>query len=507
MNDQIHDKAILAGLLDSYWAMEPQILGRLSQVILRHAAGVKIDGAEIAAIVAARPDGGQTITEMQRRGRTAILPISGVLVKHSYLVNGDSQPRGTSTLDTRAKLDAAMADTTIERIVMLVDSPGGSVFGIADLADAIRKADAIKPIIAMIEDVGASAAYWLASQARAAYVNATAMAGSIGVYTILMDDSRWADQRGLRFDLIKAGQHKGIGAIGQQITQDDRNVVQDEIDAIYEQFINAVAGGRGMNTDAVRQLADGKIHIGQAAVDLGLADGVTTLDDLLAALEADQTTKGRMKSSGRPDGPAGRDAKKTPIPKTVPACRDNKERHMADETQTAPPADNAGAGLIETVFSETAIREAATKDANAAAAQRTRDLAAVLGNRTELLMSCIADGLDVTAAKARLADVLTAENKTLAVQLAAANTKTGEIAAELASLKDLAAKAGIKPLKLSGTADDSAVGDAGDAGGYEARIAEQIAAGAKPARARIEASKQFPAEHKAWIAAQQPAKK
>jgi signal peptide peptidase SppA len=492
----MRDKAILAGLLDNYWAMEPQILSRLSEVILRHADGAKLADAEIAAIVAARPDGGRTITEMQRRGRTAILPISGVLVKHSYLVNGDSQPRGTSTLDARAKLDAAMADTTIERIVMLIDSPGGSVFGIADLADAIRKADAIKPVTAMIEDIGASAAYWLASQARAVYVNATAMAGSIGVYTVMVDSSRRADREGLRVELVRAGQHKGIGTAGAPITSGDRQIVQDEVDALYEHFINAVASGRGMSGDAVRALADGRVHIGQAAVDLGLADGVTTLDDLLAALEADQTTKGRMKSSGGPGGPASRDAKKTPIPKTVSASRDNKERHMDDET-TAPPAK------IEAADTET-IRLAAVKDANAAAAQRTRDLAAVLGNRTELLTVCIADGLDVTGAKARLADVLTAENKSLTEQLAAANTKTGEIAAELASLKGLAAKAGITPLKLAGAADDPA---SGNAGAYEGRVAEQIAAGAKPARARIEASKQFPAEHKAWIAAQQPAKK
>jgi signal peptide peptidase SppA len=498
VNEQLRDKAILAGLLDSYWAMEPQILGRLSEVILRHADGAKLDGAEIAAIVAARPDGGQTVTEMQRRGRTAILPISGVLVKHSYLVNGDSQPRGTSTLDARAKLDAAMADPTVEQIVMLVDSPGGSVFGIADLADAIRKADAVKPVTAMIEDIGASGAYWLASQARAVYVNSTAMAGSIGVYTVMVDSSRRADREGLRVELVKAGQHKGIGTAGTAITSGDRQVVQDEVDALYEHFINAVANGRGMNADAVRALADGRIHIGQAAVDLGLADGVTTLDDLLAALEADQTTKGRMKSSGTPG--AGRETKTKPNPQTVPPARraDNKERHMDDTNTAAPPTDNA------TAENEQAIREKATKDANAAAAQRTRDLAAALGNRTELLTACIADGLDVTGAKARLADVLTGENEALTVQIAEANAKTGEIAAELESLKGLAAKAGITPLKISGTADDSATGDAA---GYEACIAAKAAAGAKPARARIEASKQFPAEHKAWIAAQQPAKK
>jgi len=505
VNEQLRDKAILAGLLDSYWAMEPQILGRLSEVILRHADGAKLDGAEIAAIVAARPDGGQTVTEMQRRGRTAILPISGVLVKHSYLVNGDSQPRGTSTLDARAKLDAAVADPTVEQIVMLVDSPGGSVFGIADLADAIRKADALKPVVAMIEDIGASGAYWLASQARAVYVNSTAMAGSIGVYTVMVDSSRRADREGLRVELVKAGQHKGIGTAGTAITSGDRQVVQDEVDALYEHFINAVANGRGMNADAVRALADGRIHIGQAAVDLGLADGVTTLDDLLAALEADTTTKGRTKSSGTP-GPgtpgAGRETKTKPNPQTVPPARraDNKERHMDDTNTAAPPTDNA------TAENEQAIREKATKDANAAAAQRTRDLAAALGNRTELLTACIADGLDVTGAKARLADVLTAENKTLTEQLATANDRIGTIQTEFDSFKGLAAKAGITPLKLSGR-DDAVDSAAGDAAGYEACIAERIAAGAKPARARIEASKQFPAEHKTWIAAQQPLKK
>jgi len=483
----LRDKAILAGLLDSYWAMEPQILSRLSQVILRHAEGVKLDAAEIAAIVAARADAGQTKTDPWRRGNTAILPITGILVKHSYLVNGESQPRGTATLAARQRLDAAVADETVEGIVMLIDSPGGSVAGIADLAGAIRAADAVKPVVAMIEDVGASAAYWLASQARSVHANATAMVGSIGVYTVMMDDSRWADQKGLRFDLIKAGRHKGIGAIGQQITHEDRTVVQDEIDALYEEFIRCVAAGRGMAPDAVRELADGRVHIGAAAVELGLVDSITTLDELLASIENGWQPN---RTSGPPGGPAGRTRAQT----TVPATRDQENDNM-DKTNTSPPK-------AEAAVDENAIREQATRQANEAAAQRVRDLTAALGGRTELLTVCISDGLDVTQAKARLADVLAVENKDLAEKLAISDGKLAAQQTEYDNFKALAAKAGIQPLKLAGKADEEAAG--GDAAAFEARVAELVAAGAKPHRAQIEAAKKLPDAHAAWLKTQKP---
>jgi signal peptide peptidase SppA len=474
MNELIRDKAIVAGLLDSYWAMEPQVLGRMAAVILRHAQGVKLDGAEVAAIVAARGDAGQTQTEVLRRGAVAVIPATGVLVKHAHLVNGESQPRGTATLTIQERLAAAVADPAIAQIVLLLDSPGGSVFGIADLAEAIGRADRVKPVIGMAEDMAASAAYWLGSQCRKLYVNATGMLGSIGVYTVLVDSSRRADREGLRVEVVKAGEHKGVGVAGAPVSGADRQVVQDEVNALYEHFVQAVARGRGMDAETVRALADGRVHVGQAAVDLNLADGVTTLEALLEELE----------TSGRAGGPPGRSGTR--------AAAGGREIEMSGENKT-PPAPEAEA-----------IRAQAVKEANQAAASRVKELTAVLGGRTELLTAAISEGLSATEAKARLADVLTAENKALGEQLAAAKAETAKVGEELAAMKKLAEQAGIKPVAVSGkeASDDEADGGKAYERAVAEREAELLKAGRPAASARAtayrEVARQHPDWHEAW---------
>jgi signal peptide peptidase SppA len=489
----VRDQAILQHLCHEHWAIQDTVMDRLLDVVGRHADGIKLPAAEIVKAIGGEKPSRKPEDEYAVVGETAIIGVSGILAKHASMVNGVSQPTGSSVQRVRADLDRAMADGRVRNILLRLESPGGMVAGISDLGEAILAARATKRVVAFADDVAASGAYWLASQADEVYANAAAAVGSIGVVSVLVDESAAASKDGTRFHVVRAGARKGNAGAPVPYSEADIEEVQNRVNAIHQIFIEAVARGRGVDADAIRPVADGRVLTGQQAVDGGLVDAVATLDAVMAMLAAREETP-KSSALGKPDGPAGRG---TRMRKSTTVAAGDKESEMSKETTSPPTGSEAAVDKVD----EKAIRLAAAKDANEAAAQRVRDLTAALGGRTELLTACIAEGLDVTAAKARLADALAAENKTLGEQLVASQAETAEARKELESLKGLAAKAGIKPLAIGGK-DEQAEGD----GGYEAMVAERIAAGAKEHRARIEASKKHPEAHAAWLKGQQARK-
>jgi signal peptide peptidase SppA len=174
----------------------------------------------------------------------------------------------------------------VASLMLRIDSPGGSVAGIADLADLIHQASQAKPVYAFIEDCGASAAYWLASQCRFVWANTSARVGGIGVYGVVRDFSKAFESAGIRTHVIRAGAFKGAGVTGTPVTDAQLAEAQREIDAINELFVKAVSRGRRTSIDRVRALADGRVHIGEHARSLGLIDAVGSLDQVVANLNA-----------------------------------------------------------------------------------------------------------------------------------------------------------------------------------------------------------------------------
>src|SRR5690606_31819803 len=118
---------------------------------------------------------------------------------------------GASTVRTRRAIRSAAADKSVSAIMLLIDSPGGSVSGTSDLADDVANAKKKKPVYAYIEDTCCSAAYWVASQCSAIYANPTAIVGSIGTYMVVADYSRMAENAGVKVHCISTGKYKGAG--------------------------------------------------------------------------------------------------------------------------------------------------------------------------------------------------------------------------------------------------------------------------------------------------------
>ncbi|MDE2472037.1 MAG: S49 family peptidase, partial [Bradyrhizobium sp.] len=214
-------------------------------------------------------------------GSVAVIEMSGELMKFA-----SSLSSGTGTVAVRRQVRAAAADEDVGAIVLRIDSPGGTVSGTQDLADDVAAAAAKKPVYAFIEDLGASAAYWVASQASKIFAaNATTIVGSIGTFAVIEDQSGAAAMEGVKVHVIRAGEFKGGTVAGAPVEQKTLAWWQEMVDALNEQFVRGVAKGRGLTLTRVRELADGRAHVGQAAAALGLVDGIQSFDETLSQLQ------------------------------------------------------------------------------------------------------------------------------------------------------------------------------------------------------------------------------
>ncbi len=198
----------------------------------------------------------------------------------------------TSTATLRQTIEEAMANRTVGGILLHIESPGGSVFGTGDLADTIRAARDVKPVYAYIEDIGASAAYWIASQADRIFTNPTALTPAIGTYMVIDDWSKWFEDKGIKTHVVRAGKFKGAGEVGAKITEEQLADFQREIDSLNQHFVAGVAKGRRMSIDKVVELADGRVYVGAEAQRLGLIDGVQSLELTIRQLQQEISSSG-----------------------------------------------------------------------------------------------------------------------------------------------------------------------------------------------------------------------
>lgn len=227
----------------------------------------------------------------------AIIRIEGTLMRHASSL-GDS----TSTIAARRTINEAARNDDVNAILLQIHSPGGAVDGTKELADAVADANKQKPVVSYIDGLGASAAYWVASQAGKVYSSETALVGSIGTYAALYDYSGNAALNGVKVHVIKAGKFKGTGVEGAAISEAAIEEAQGLVNRLNEFFVGAVADGRGISQEAANELNDGRIHVGQDAVALGLTDGVRTYEETLGELQALTKGSGSTLVTGKSDG-------------------------------------------------------------------------------------------------------------------------------------------------------------------------------------------------------------
>lgn len=213
----------------------------------------------------------------------AVLPFHGVTVQRTDAL-GETLGLLSLWHFTQA-FRAALADDAVGGIVIDVDSPGGSVYGVAELADEIYRARARKPVFAIANSLAASGAYWIASAANEFYSTPGGEVGGIGVHDMHIDLSKGLEKAGIQTTLIAAGKFKTEGNPFQPLGANARAAMQTRIDGYYHTFVAAVAKHRNVPESAVRNgMGQGRLLDAERAKRESMVDGIATLDDVAGKL-------------------------------------------------------------------------------------------------------------------------------------------------------------------------------------------------------------------------------
>jgi signal peptide peptidase SppA len=477
----------LFDLLSSPFAMTPAAHAEMIEIYLTHLRGEKIDLAGIEAKLGGPLPGASGGYELI--DGVAVVPIDGPLMKKMNLMTKVSG--GTSTDILRQNVQSAAEDRAAHSIVLLTDSPGGSVMGIIEAHDAIKAADRVKPVVALTDGVMASAAYWLGSAARAVHVSSeTNVVGSIGVIYRHIDRSGADAKAGLKVTDIYAGKYKTALSDAAPLSEEAQADMQAKVDKLYRLFVDAVARNRGVDAQTVlKHMAEGRVFLGSDAINAGLVDGVSTLDALIAGLNA-----GRVPARKLFLPPvAGVAAAYFPLPQSGagdawPGAIVIQPQSGASMTINREFLNANHADLVETIRLEGYQRGEAEGRLSGAAAELARiqavEAQALPGHET-LIKAIKFDGK--TTGPEAAVQVLAAEKALGASRLAA-----------LAGDAPKPAAHAITPTDKS-RPEDKAEPKADSAEAFDAAIATNVEAGLSRGKAISKAVKELPEAHAAWI--------
>ena len=253
--------------------------------------------ATVAEILSAKADAGQIPTQSEidaadarLRGESrnvggtiAVLPMFGIMSRRMGMLGAMS---GGLSVETFSKQFRELVDDdSVTAIVIDVDSPGGSVYGIEELSRQIFEARSKKRIIAVADQLMASGAYYAASSADELIVSPSGEVGSIGVYSIHFDWSKNLEEGGIKVTIIKAGERKAEGNPYESLSKEAAEHMQSMVDAYYSQFVEAVARNRGIDRATVEaNFGQGLTFDAARALERGMVDRIATLDEVLAEL-------------------------------------------------------------------------------------------------------------------------------------------------------------------------------------------------------------------------------
>lgn len=169
-------------------------------------------------------------------------------------------------------LESLADDDRVHAIVIRIDSPGGGVAPSQELYEEIDRVKATKPVVASLGNVAASGGYYVAAAAHTIVADPGTLTGSIGVIMEFRQLGPLAEKVGVGESIVKSGPYKDIGNPLRTLTDAERTLLQGMVDDVYDQFVDAIARGRGMTPERVRALADGRLYSGAQAKAAGLVD-------------------------------------------------------------------------------------------------------------------------------------------------------------------------------------------------------------------------------------------
>jgi signal peptide peptidase SppA len=263
---------ILSKVYGEPWLITPQKHAAIRAALTSHSLGKT---AEVVFM-----DEGEDVKEKRPQdycyGSTMVIPIHGIIGTRLSLM--EVACGGCDLKALHELLDVAASMPMVQRVILDIDSPGGTVTGVPEAADAIAELADSKEVFAFTETLMCSAAYWLASQAQEIFCTGSSRVGSIGVYSIFEDWSEALKDDGVKINAIYAGEMKLAGAYFKPMTDKERAMFQERTDKIYTQFKEACTANRSI-TDEYMQ---GQVFDGEDAVKFGLVSGtVNSIEDLI----------------------------------------------------------------------------------------------------------------------------------------------------------------------------------------------------------------------------------
>lgn len=282
-------------LCTSQWAILPEMLDTIHSIVAARVNDEKLSIKDIEAKIdkSDESDIGAYTTDSGVR----VIPINGTISKRMNLFSRVSG--GASVEGLKDEIEEAITNEDVKSILLDIESPGGSVDGPFELSDFIYGSRGTKPIHAFANGLMASAAYLIGSAADKIIGTQTAQIGSIGVITKHTDYSRRNEQAGVTKTVISSGKYKAVGSDNKPLSKEDEKYIQDKLDYFYTLFVNAVARNRGVSAETVlSDMADGRVFIGQQAIDAGLMDEIGTIETSLEQISSYGGIEMNIEASG-----------------------------------------------------------------------------------------------------------------------------------------------------------------------------------------------------------------
>jgi len=361
----------------------------------------------------------------------AVIGVSGTLVKKASWLDSASGLQSYESI--RANFQDAIGDPRIQGILLDVDSPGGEVGGLFDLADEIYNARAEKPCFAIADDDAFSAAYAIASSAQRLFVTRTGGVGSVGVIALHLDQSGFDEKTGRKYTAIFAGARKNDFNPHEPLSGSAKDELQAEIDRLYDTFVGTVARNREMKPALVRNTEAGLCYA-EKAISAGFADQVGTFNDALNAVLEAATARKQVRVAA---------STATQIPKGETTMSQQVETKTADAP--AVPLVSAEVKLPEAPAPAAALPvvDAAAIETRLRAEYEEIAVLCTLSGHPELVAELIASKKTVAQVREHLLSLKAQESQRTAIQSHVQGSPTGAEAQLNAAAQQLAASRNI----------------------------------------------------------------
>jgi signal peptide peptidase SppA len=278
----MNSRILIAELCSQPWAMMPDRLTAIVGVLERWRNDQAADPDDF---INACSGGRATARSGPAVAGIQIINLIGPISQRGSILDAIFSGGTVATQSVSQTLQAALKDDSVAAVILNIDSAGGSVSGVQELADEVYAARSVKPVTAVANSLAASAAFWIGASATEFYCTPGGEVGSIGIVAAHTDTSRALEMAGVRPTIISAGKFKTELSSLAPITAEARAAVQTRLDAYYATMTRSIARGRNTTVDKVRNgMGEGRVLTAQRAVNENMVDGALSLDGVIAKL-------------------------------------------------------------------------------------------------------------------------------------------------------------------------------------------------------------------------------